>query len=541
MTTATIAESWSAICPGIADNPYLGGHWPHPKQMAFLSAHLHMPPTRIEGDRPIHECLFGGAAGPGKSDALLMACGQMVFLYPGSSSVILRRTFEELTEPGALLDRAMSWWAGIKGVRWTGKKFIFPNGSQVSFGYHANHRDDARYQSAEYQLVGFDELTYWDTDAAWMHLLSRIRRLGKRRDVPLRMLAGANPGGPGHSWVKRRFMGDHDPETGEWIAPVAHFIPAKMTDNPSLDVDAYLASLSHLHPTRRAQLRDGDWSAREPGDYYREEWFGPWLDPDKDTWASSDCIRIRWWDLAASSDEKSSATSGVRMARHIRGVRAVEDCVSFHKTTGERDAKIVEVAKRDGKSVIVGLEVEPGSGGPSQVYYLERRLKKAGFTVVYARPRAEQSKADQKHVHARTEHAKGKTGRAEPVSACLYHGHVRRGESLNRDEEDWGVDMGKPVTDQTHGIRIFAGTWTRAYLDRMEGFPNIESGSQRIIQADEADATNGAWQWLEAHPMFALPPGREREDGRPTRDPQDLHPSERDELKKRSEGRHWTP
>lgn len=512
------------MVPGIIGNPYLGGHFPWPKQALFLGAHLEAHTG--DDDDPIFECMFGGAAGPGKSDALLMACSQMVFLYPNSSSIILRRTFEELTEPGALLDRAMAWWYGLPGVHWTGKKFMFPNGAQVSFGHHNHQKDDKRYQSAQYQLVCFDELTCWPTDHALMHLRSRIRRDRCAGDVPLRMLCATNPGEQGHIWVKNRYIGGVDQDTGEEIEPVAPFIPGRISDNPSLDQEAYFASLGHLHPTRMKQLRDGDWSAREPGDYFREEWWGPPLDPDE-MWLASDCIRIRWWDLAASESDKSAATAGVLMARHVRGVRAIEDCVSFHKTTGERDDRIIETALADGKHVVVGLEIEPGSGGPSQVYYLEKRLKKLGFRVVYARPKPEQGRADKKHVHASKASATGKLGRAVPVSACVYHGHVRRGEAVDQRDDEWGADVGKPVNEQRHGIRVYAGRYLRTYLDKMEGVPNMEPGSQRLLEFDEADATIGAWKWLEAHPAGGQVPGRYDATEPVPAELHDIHPADR--------------
>ena len=102
------SEALDALCPGIVDNPYLGGHFPHPRQFEFLRRSLEhaldLDPTEV------YEALFGGAAGGGKSDAVLMAAGQMAWLYPGSSSAILRRTMTELTKPGALLNRALKWW-----------------------------------------------------------------------------------------------------------------------------------------------------------------------------------------------------------------------------------------------------------------------------------------------------------------------------------------------------------------------------------------------------------------------------------------------
>ena len=108
-------------------------------------------------------------------------------------------------------------------------------------------------------------------------LLSRVRRR-EGCTIPLRTLCASNPGGPGHEWVKHRFVGGINPETGEAEPPARPYIPARIDDNPHLDRTAYMQALMLLHPTTREQLLRGDWSAREPGDYFRREWFGPMLD-----------------------------------------------------------------------------------------------------------------------------------------------------------------------------------------------------------------------------------------------------------------------
>jgi len=536
------AEIIDTICPGIVGNPYLGGHWPWPKQAAFLHKSL-VGALQLDPDE-VYEALFGGAAGGGKSDAVLMAAAQMAHLYPGSATAILRRTHAELVKPGALLNRAMQWWLPA-GVKWNGSEslFRFPNGSQVQFGYHHHPSHDAQYQGGEYQLVIFDELTYFPTDAAWMHLRSRIRR-PEGSGWPQRLLATSNPGGPGHAWVKNRFVGGTDPITGEAIIPRFPFFRSLITDNPSLDVTAYMRTLEHLHPTRRAQLRDGDWDATDPGQYFRAEWFGPLLDPVKDRWPDGECTRVRSWDLAASEAESASETAGVLMARHRRGVRAVEHCTSFRLTPGARDGRIIQQAKIDGPNVIQHLEVEPGSGGISQVLSLERMLRDAGSRVSYARPKADQTRAEAQHIHAAQSTTKGKEGRAEPVSSCLYRGYVRRGECNDTGDPWWGVERGWHTADQTDGIRLFAGPWTQGYLDDMEAFPVKLEGSEKIVRADKTDATSGAWKELEVHaPGLSKPPGLPRRPDPDGRINPDVHPAERPKPRDSGKDRagRWTP
>lgn len=123
---------------------------------------------------------------------------------------------------------------------------------------------------------GFDELTHF-TETQYRYLFSRLDRPsdGPLSQVPLRMRAASNPGGPGHDWVKRRFIdrqvnADDPLDTPEQAARRI-FIPARVLDNPSIDRDAYVRSLGHLEPEVRAQLLDGDWDARQPGAWYFDD------------------------------------------------------------------------------------------------------------------------------------------------------------------------------------------------------------------------------------------------------------------------------
>lgn len=159
------------------------------------------------------------------------------------------------------------------------------------------------------------------------------------------------------------------------------------------------------------------------------------------------------------------------MSRHRSGVRAVEHCRSFRATPGKRDDLIVQTAQADGREVIVGLEIEGGSGGPAQFYVLEKRLRSLGFRVVGARPRAELSDAEGQLLHRNSAADSGKAARADPVASCLERGHQRRGECPDTGGQWWGVDRYTPVALQKDGIRLFAGPWTQAYLDVLEGFP----------------------------------------------------------------------
>ena len=221
-------------------------HRPHPKQAEFIALDC-------------REALYGGAAGGGKSDALLMAALQYVHV-PGYAALILRRTFRDLNQPDAIMARSHAWLRGT-AARWNDrdKRWTFPSGATLTFGYLDTENDVYQYQGAALQFIGFDELTQFP-ERPYRYLFSRLRRL-HGVDVPLRMRAATNPGGLGHEWVRRRFIEPGSPERP--------FVPAKLRDNPSLDADEYRASLAELDTTTRQQLEDGVWVRDADGLVYR--------------------------------------------------------------------------------------------------------------------------------------------------------------------------------------------------------------------------------------------------------------------------------
>lgn len=213
------------------------------------------------------EALYGGAAGGGKSFALLMAALQYVHV-PGYAALILRRTFPQLTQPGMIVPASKEWLAGTD-ARWSERdmSWTFPSGAVLKFGHVNDENAALNYQGGAYQFVGFDELTQF-TETMYTYIaFSRQRRAvyGQIKDVPIRVRSTTNPGGPGHTWVKNRFP----LKTGD--TPGTHdgriFIPAKVRDNLGLDADDYEKSLMHLPDVLRAQLMDGDWGAFEGAAY----------------------------------------------------------------------------------------------------------------------------------------------------------------------------------------------------------------------------------------------------------------------------------
>lgn len=336
----------------ILENPWIP-HDPTPKQAEFLLLEC-------------REALYGGAAGGGKSDALLMAALQYADV-PGYRALLLRKTFADLALPGALMDRAHTWLAGT-AARWVEreKTWEFPSGATVTFGFLEHDNDIYRYQGAEFQFVGFDELTQFK-EGQYRYLFSRLRRL-KGVTVPLRIRGASNPGGVGHEWVKQRILIE-GPTKGRV------FVPARLTDNPHLDADEYRASLMELDPVTRAQLLSGDWSARNTGGLLRREWFAI-----IDT-APADLRWLRYWDLAATQAKPNTDpdyTSGARLGEKD-GRYYIGDVRRARLSPAGVEALIRQTAQLDGLATEIIMEQEPGSSGVNTIDHYARTVLK-GFT-----------------------------------------------------------------------------------------------------------------------------------------------------------------
>lgn len=224
----------------VLNNPYIP-HSPFKQQQDFLTY-------------PTEELLYGGQAGGGKSDCLLMAALQYVD-EPDYNALLLRRTYKDLALPNAIMNRCHAWMSLVPDnikPKWNGdtKTFTFPSGATLTFGYLAHNNDLDQYQGSELQFVGFDELTQF-TERQYRYLHSRLRKL-KDSNVPIRMRGASNPGGRGHEWVKKRFI------VPDAVAP---FIPSAYTDNPYLDQEDYSNQLDKLDELTRQQLKYGNWDA----------------------------------------------------------------------------------------------------------------------------------------------------------------------------------------------------------------------------------------------------------------------------------------
>ena len=213
------------------------------------------------------ETLFGGAAGGGKSHGQLLDALRFAVCYPSSRQLMLRRTMPELER--SLVPAALRLYPQcIAKYKVSEHRWDFANGSALEFGYCDAESDVTRYQSAEYDVIRFDELTHF-TESQFTYLLSRIRGTN---GFPKQVKATTNPGGVGHQWVKSRFIDSMPPDTvREFDGGTRLFLPARLGDNPFLrKADAgYEKRLKLLSPTDRKALLDGVWELNE-GQYFSE-------------------------------------------------------------------------------------------------------------------------------------------------------------------------------------------------------------------------------------------------------------------------------
>ena len=212
---------------------------------------------------PERDVLYGGAAGGGKSYAMLI--DPLRFAHRAAHrALILRRSMPELRE---LIDKSRELYPkAFPGSKYkeVEKLWNFPSGAKVEFGFLERDADVYRYQGQAYSWIGFDEITHLPTEFGWNYLASRLRTTDP--EITPYMRCTANPGGVGATWVKKRYVDPHPPNesfTGEDNL-TRKFIPARLEDNPYLAEDGrYEEMLKALPPTQRRQLLEGNWDVNE--------------------------------------------------------------------------------------------------------------------------------------------------------------------------------------------------------------------------------------------------------------------------------------
>src|SRR6266478_2816155 len=276
---------------------------------------FHLSPARYR--------LFGGAAGPGKTKALLWEAIFQAILVDGADTLLLRRTYPELESSLiAQFRRDVPRWH-YKNYNESKRVVTWLNGSTTRFGYCRNESDVYQYQGAEFLFIGIDELTHF-TLKQWQFLTSR-----NRCSVPgssCRMAGATNPGNIGHAWVKALWVDLVPPPGFErsdlYAARDYDFIRARIDDNPIYANDVeYRRTLEALPEHLRRAFLDGDWNifagqyfnifdigrhTARPEDVRLDPWLPRWISID---WGFQHPSAVYWHCAIPVNSQRSKVES----------------------------------------------------------------------------------------------------------------------------------------------------------------------------------------------------------------------------------------
>ncbi|GAC1690533.1 MAG: hypothetical protein PVS2B2_28610 [Candidatus Acidiferrum sp.] len=263
-----------------------------------LSDHYRMfPKQKVFHASPAKYRLFGGAAGPGKTKALLWEAILQAHEISGADTLLLRRTYPELEASLLAYFRRDVPRTLYKSYNESKHVVTWKNGSTTRFGYCRNENDVYQYQGAEFLFIGLDELTHF-TLKQWQFLTSR-NRCPVKGSYPC-MAGATNPGNVGHAWVKALWV-DHTPPAGfdrpELYDPEEYdFIRARLEDNPIYAKDEnYRHTLNALPEHLRRAFLEGDWNVfagqyfdlfdvgrhtARPEELRLEPWWPRWISVD---------------------------------------------------------------------------------------------------------------------------------------------------------------------------------------------------------------------------------------------------------------------
>lgn len=344
--------------------PFFPGE-PSPIQRAFLLLD------------PVLDVLYGGAYGPGKSWALLMAALRYTD-RPGYGGLLMRATLTELeAEPNGLIP-TLGGWLDHTAARWTPRTrtWHFPSGATITFGYLQDPDDHLRYRGPSWHFVGIDQAE----EIRPSHLQFMFSRLRRRAgdELPIRYRLTANPGGRAHEFLVRRYRTierDLDPRSGR------AFLPGLIEDNPHLDVASYEEVLSQLGEVEYRRGRWGDWTATVAGQVFLTQHITAIDSPPPG-------LRlVRAWDLASTaavSGTDPDWTVGMLLGRAGNSLQdptppleVILDVVRDRVDPAGVDRLMVATAIADGPAVPVVVEQEGRSAGRREIEHIRRSLQTA--------------------------------------------------------------------------------------------------------------------------------------------------------------------
>ena len=354
---------------------------------------------------PADEVFFGGARGGGKTDGMLGKFALKQGRYGKSSiGMFIRRTREDLKEA---VERSKDIF-GPMGAKFVDRQWTFPSGARLKFEYLEHSRDSMRYQGHSYSDLFMEELSNWPDPEP----INKLRATLRSADgIPCQFHATGNPGGPGHQWVKARYIDPHpagnkiiweehlNPLTNKTVRTSRVFIPSKLSDNPTLMSDpSYVARLLQSGSSElvRAWLH-GDWTivdgaffdCWEPDRHIVRPFEVPsgWTRFRSCDWGSAKPFSVGWWavcpDTFHAPDGHVIPRGAVIRYREWYGAAKddngqVRPDVGLKMTAEEVAAGILE---RDAGDTIQYSVIDPAAfsqdGGPSIVERMRINFRRA--------------------------------------------------------------------------------------------------------------------------------------------------------------------
>jgi len=365
---------------------------------------------------PADIAIYGGAAGGGKTWALLMEPLRHVH-NAGFGAVTFRRSTVQIRNEGGLWDESAVLYPQMGAepkehvLSWS-----FPSGASCSFAHLEHDKTRFNWQGSQIPLINFDELTHFTPTQFW-YMVSRNRSMCGVRPY---IRATCNP--DADSWVADLIAWWIDQDTGRaiperagklrWFVRVGEdlkwaddpselvqytmlsetgdhipipaksltFVPAKLTDNKALMAadPGYMASLLALPLVERERLLGGNWKIRPAaGLYFQREWCRV-VDV-----VPTGTVFGRGYDLAATPPSPDNpdpdATSSTKIGRTPDGRYIVVDNRSVREAPAGVERFILNTATADGKETTISLPQDPGSAGKMLVRALTLML--SGFNV----------------------------------------------------------------------------------------------------------------------------------------------------------------
>ena len=386
---------------------------------------------------PADICIYGGAAGGGKTYAILLECLRHIN-NPRFEAVIFRQSRPQIMNAGGLFDTSKEIYpyVGATNVLSPNIQWRFQSGAKVTFAHLFYEKEKYNWQGSQIPLLMFDELTHF-TEGQFFYLFSRNR---STCGIKPYVRATCNP--DGESWVARFIDWWIDPETGyadenkcgklryfirrnnliHWAdtreelyetfnlyskeeqgdVKSASFISAKLTDNAAMLKynPGYIGSLKAMSEFDQEQLLNGNWKIRRAAGHYFKRSKVTILNA-----IPSDIIRwVRAWDLAATAPgengdvdglpqalrgsnrkDKSAYTAGVLIGKRQNGRVFIADVINVRENGADVRQLILNTAKSDAAfygNVTIRLPQDPGQAGKAQAQSFVRML--GGFSVSVA-------------------------------------------------------------------------------------------------------------------------------------------------------------